>query len=108
MRAGTLRHRCTLQRAEETRLPGGGRSTAWTAIGELWAEIGVLSGRFVAVAEKIDAEVSAEILVRNRPDIAAGMRLVHKSTGETYLIKAPLRDNRREMLRLLCSNVINP
>jgi len=36
------------------------------------------------------------------------MRLVHKATGDTYLIEAPLPSNERDMLRLLCSSVTNP
>ncbi|MFT8232387.1 phage head closure protein [Pseudomonas guariconensis] len=108
MRAGRLRHHCTLQSAEETRLAGAQRDIAWVKVVDLWAEITMPTGRTAAVADRLQAEVSAEILVRHRANIVAGMRLVHKATGDTYLIEASLSDNQRDLLRLLCSNVINP
>lgn len=52
--------------------------------------------------------ISAEIRIRPRSDILAGWRLTEKRTGMTYQVEAPLLNNERDMLRLLCSSVPNP
>lgn len=106
MRAGPLKHRCALMQSQEVKRPGGGFDKSWVEVGKLWAEIAVPTGRVEAFANQLQAVISAEIRVRHRPSVVAGMRLVHKTN--TYLIGAALPDNDHTMLRLLCSNVVNP
>ncbi|WP_443696147.1 head-tail adaptor protein [Pseudomonas sp.] len=110
MRAGPMRHRCTMQ--AQVRVPNGsgGFNVTWSEIGKLWAEITLPTGRIAPVAERLTAVVTAEIRIRPRADAIAGNRLVHVSKGvsATYLIAAALLDNENTMLRLLCSNVPNP
>lgn len=106
MRAGPLDRRCSLLRSEEVRRPGGGASVAWVEAGKVWAEINLPTGRIAAVADQLTAVVTAEIRVRYRKTIVAGMRIVCGDT--TYLIEAALPDKARAMMRLLCSNVSNP
>lgn len=108
MRAGPLRHRCILRRETLTPEPGGGKAKSWTEVGKVWAEIQLPTGRVDPVANQIQNVVSAEIRVRFSRIFKNGMRLVHVSAGDTYLIEAVLPSNERDMLRLLCSNVINP
>lgn len=106
MRAGPLRHRCTLQQKQRTADGMGGWTEAWTDLRSLWAEITIPTGRVATVAQQLEATVTAEIRVRLAADIRAGMRLVH--AGTTYAIEAALPDNERRMLRLLCSSVAHP
>ncbi|KGK24791.1 phage head closure protein [Pseudomonas plecoglossicida] len=106
MRAGPLDRRCTLLRSEEMSRLGGGASVTWVEVGKVWAEINLPSGRIAAVADQLSAVVTAEIRVRFRSTIVAGMRVVCGDT--TYLIEAALPDKARAMMRLLCSNVPNP
>lgn len=106
MRAGPLDRRCSLFRSEEVRRPGGGASVDWVEAGKAWAEITLPTGRIAAVADQLSAVVTAEIRVRFRKTIVAGMRVVCGDT--TYLIEAALPDKARAMMRLLCSNVPNP
>ena len=108
MRAGRLRHLCELQEELATKVPGGGRETTWKKIDSIWVEIGMPSGRTEPVADRLETEVSAEILARPLPDIRTGMRLFHIQEGATYKIEAALRNNQGDLLRLLCSNVITP
>ncbi|MDY7554234.1 head-tail adaptor protein [Pseudomonas sp. FG1] len=106
-----MRHRCTMYRPVLTKNKSGGFDTAWLDIGKLWAEIVLPTGRVSPVAEQLKAVVTAEIRVRPRKDVVAGNRLVEMVGGRaiaTYLIEAPLPNNERDMLRLLCSNVPNP
>jgi len=106
MRAGPLDRRCTLLKSVQQPRPGGGRDEVWTEVSKVWAEITIPTGRIAAVADQLTALVTAEIRVRHRKSISAGMRI--SCAGETYLIEAALPDAGRVMLRLLCSNVVNP
>ncbi|WP_449432349.1 phage head closure protein [Pseudomonas putida] len=109
MRSGPLRHKCSLEQSALVPEPGGGKVEQWTELRyPVWAEIGITSGRLQPIANQLQAVAPAEIKVRFARFFAAGQRLVHKSSGDTYLIEAVLPDNNRDLLRLLCSNVINP
>ncbi|NWA30060.1 head-tail adaptor protein [Pseudomonas sp. C6002] len=110
MRAGPLRHRCTMFKPVLTKNKTGGFDTSWVELVKLWSEITMPTGRTAPVAEQLKAVVTAEIRIRPRSDAVAGNRLVHTSGGiaTTYLIEAALPNNERDMLRLLCSNVPNP
>ncbi|ERT18896.2 head-tail adaptor protein [Pseudomonas sp. FW306-2-2C-D06B] len=109
MRSGPLRHKCALEQSTLVDEPGGGKVEQWTELRyPVWVEIGIPTGRLQPIADQLQAVTSAEIKARFARDFAAGQRLVHKSSGDTYLIEAVLPDNNRDMLRLLCSNVINP
>ncbi|MCD5996503.1 phage head closure protein [Pseudomonas sp. CDFA 602] len=106
MRAGPLRHRCTVQAWREVDDGYGGYSEAWVELREVWAEITTPTGRIKVVADQVVNLVTAEIRVRYAPDLVAQMRVVH--SGATYLIEAALPDNERSMLRLVCSSVPYP
>lgn len=97
---------CTLMLSQAVERPGGGRPVTWVEIGKVWAEISILTGRTAPVADRLEAIVTAEIKIRYRADVVAGMRLV--SQIGTYLIGAALPDRDPAMLRLLCSSVTNP
>ncbi|AYN16691.1 head-tail adaptor protein [Pseudomonas monteilii] len=108
MRAGPMRHRMKLAKPHRAQNDTGGFDDGWLAMGEIWAEVAMPTGRVSPVAEQLQAVISAEIRTRPRSDIAAGWRLTDKRSGVTYKIEAPLLNNERDMLRLLCSSVPNP
>ena len=108
MRAGPLRHRLQVAHRHEERNKSGGATVTWqpAARPEMWGEVRTPSGRVIAVAEKLSAVVTAEIIGRPRPDIVAGSRLTRR--GITYQVEAVLPDNENSLMRLLCSSVPNP
>lgn len=106
MRAGPLRHRGALQKQTRVADGMGGYTQGWAEVRKVRAEITMPTGRTSPVAQQIEAVVSAEIRVRMARDIKVGQRLAF--IDGTYLIEAALSDNDRTMLRLLCSNVVNP
>lgn len=108
MRAGPLRHRCTLAKPERVQNSTGGFQETWPPLAEVCAEVTMPTGRVTPVAEQLNATVTAEIRIRPRKDIAAGWRVIEKRTGITYKVEAALLNNERDMLRLLCSSVPNP
>ncbi|VVO22392.1 phage head closure protein [Pseudomonas fluorescens] len=103
MRAGPLRHRCSVQ--QQTRISDGmgGYKEGWAELRKIWAEITMPTGRTSVVAQQITALVTAEIRVRPAADLVAGVRIVHGE--DRYLVEAALLDNEHSMLRLLCSLV---
>lgn len=106
MRAGALRHRCSLQAEQKTSDGMGGWVIGWAELRQVWAEITTPTGRVETVAQQIQAVVSAEIRVRPSADLIAGRRLV--SGGITYRIEAVLPSNKGDLMRLLCSSVAKP
>ncbi|MRF40120.1 head-tail adaptor protein [Pseudomonas plecoglossicida] len=108
MRAGPLRHLFKVTFRHEERNKSGGAVVTWlpAARPDMWGEVRTPTGRITAVAEKLNAVVTAEIIGRPRPDIAAGTRLTRR--GVTYQVEAVLPDNENSLMRLLCSSVPNP
>ena len=106
MRAGPLRHRCSVQ--HKTQIPDGygGYEERWVELRKIWAEITMPTGRTAVVAQQLENLVTAEIRVRPAADLVAGLRIIE--SGITYLVDAALPDNERSMLRLLCSNIPHP
>jgi SPP1 family predicted phage head-tail adaptor len=103
-----MRHRCRIYKPHREQNRSGGATETWVEVGEVWAEVTTPTGRVSPVAEQLQAVISAEIRIRPHPDIVAGWRLTEKRTGMTYRVEAPLLNNERDMLRLLCSSVPNP
>lgn len=106
MRAGPMNKRCALMQSQKVKRPGGGFDESWVELGKLWAEISIPTGRVAPMADRLEATVTAEIKIRYRADVIAGMRLA--SPIRTYLVEAALPDRDPAMLRLLCSSVTNP
>lgn len=91
MRAGTLRHRVTIEHKTETRDSYGGVSTAWaTFAASVPAAILPVSGREFFAAEAQQSEVSAKIVMRQLAGLLPSMRIVHG--GQQYNIRAILPD----------------
>lgn len=101
MRIGRLRDRLTLQAYVEGRDAIGGITQDWQEVRKIWGEVRGVSGRAFLSASAEQAEVTAEILMRYRPDIEAGMRLVRGT--DVYTIVAPLPDAKRTELSCMCT-----
>ncbi|MBD8825320.1 head-tail adaptor protein [Pseudomonas sp. CFBP 13602] len=108
MRAGPLRHLFKVTFRHEERTRSGGAVVTWlpAARPEMWGEVRTPSGRVIAVAEKLNAIVTVEIIGRPRTDMFPGARLTRR--GVTYQVEAVLPDNENTLMRLLCSSVPNP
>ena len=108
MRAGTLRHRVTLQALTETVDPDTGyRDKLWADVAQLSADITPLSGREYIAAAASQSAVSTRITIRYWPGVTAAMRL--KQGDVLYNIEAVLPDkgSGREYLTLMCSTGVN-
>lgn len=106
LKSGTLRHRCTLQRKQQTQNPQtGALLTTWVTEATVWAAVEPLSAREFVAAQAVQSNVSVRITVRYRPGITAAMRILHD--GKVYGITGVLadKDSGREYLTLPCSEL---
>lgn len=73
----------------------------WVLVGKAWADIRHPSGSESIRADRPTSTVLASMKVRQRADIAAGMRVLHG--GRTYTIDAVLPDEQSRMhMFLVC------
>ena len=102
MRAGTLRHRVTLQRRELEKDDYGGVSPrgVWVDVATVWASLEAVSGREFFASRQEQFEVTHKVTIRYRDGVTADMRVVHG--GKTFGVVAPLPDNRGTRLVLMC------
>lgn len=100
MRAGTLRHRLTVQRPESVRDATGGETITWVTVGTVWASIEPVSGRESQGVNQILAETDTRIVMRWSglvDDLAPKWRLLHQTTAYDVQSVAHLAIGRREV-----------
>ena len=100
-RIGKLRHRLTIE--QETRVAdgGGGSTSVWALVAEVWAAMEAMSGGERVAADRIAGEVRCLITIRHRIDLGPAMRF--RRGDETFAILAVLdRDGRRRFLDCHC------
>lgn len=89
--AGKLRHQVQLQEPVTTQDPVTGEMmVVWTTYAQVWAEIVPLSAREFIAAAAEQSEVRARIVIRQRDDVNATHRVLHR--GLTYNILGVLAD----------------
>lgn len=99
MRAGTLRHRVTLQQAETVRDAYGGTSSQFVDVATVWGSLEAVSGREFFSAQQVQSEVTHKLTLRFCPDVTADMRVVFGA--KVFGIEAVLPDNRQTRLVLM-------
>lgn len=105
MRAGTLRHRVTIQSRTETQNSFGETTWTWADWKTVWAEVVPVGGREFFAAKEVQAQEMIRIRIRYQAGITQKHR-VKWTDGETdryFAIESviPLREARRE-IQLMC------
>lgn len=79
MRAGTLRHRVTIQRYELVVDDYGAplHRESWKDVATVWASVEAVSGRDFFAARQEQSEVTHKVTIRYRGDVTAQMRVLH-------------------------------
>ena len=91
MRAGKLRHRIAIEQPGSAQDPDTGEMVdGWAPVATVWASVEPLSAREFIAAQAGQSEITANIRIRYRAGITAGMRLLHK--GQAYNIHGVLPD----------------
>lgn len=110
MRAGTLRHRISIQAPAETQDSTGALITTWLELVETWAEVLPATGseRWIQNMDERVAERSAQIRLRYRDDVPITEQCRIVWNRHTYNIRSiSNRFGRNRELVLLCDEV-NP
>lgn len=64
MRAGTLRHRVTIQQRSTTTDALGQPTTTWSDVATVWADVSPLSGRELLAAQAARAQINGIVTIR--------------------------------------------
>lgn len=111
IRIGTLRHRLAIQQRSTAQDSMGGQVTIWSTLAFVWGSIQPLSGHKLMTAQAVHSEVTHEVVVRWRPDLAnpqtvAAMRIMH--AGRPFNIRASMtEDESNRTLTLLTAEGMN-
>lgn len=105
MRAGSLKHRLSLQSRTTSRDAAGQPVESWQEIAKPWADIRYVSGVEATRADATANIAKVSIQIRKRAGVAAGMRLVDRA-GVVYRILDVLPDMRaKDRINLPCEVV---
>ena len=105
MRAGSLRHPVTIQSATETRDAAGGVTKTWADVSDRWAEVKPISGREYLNADRVRADITHVIVIRNYSGLTSKHRIKFTDNGSTrYFNIESVRDmeERDRMMQLFC------
>lgn len=108
MKAGSLRHRVTIQRPASAQNPNtGATTTTWEEVTQVWASVEPLSAREFIAAKAGQSEIQARIVIRYRSGIDATMRILYRD--QVYNIEGVLPDpvSGREYLTIPVSMGVN-
>lgn len=102
MRAGELRKRITIKAISDTQDARGGPTKGESTHATRWARIRPLVGRERFAAQRVDAEVDYEILLRYVSGVTPKMRVYYGA--RVFEIRAVMNtDERNRELKLLCA-----
>lgn len=107
MKAGSLRHKITIQENAALNDAAGSQKPVWQDVCTVQAAIKPLSGRELIVSQAENSEISVRIVIRYRTGITASMRIVYGNT--IYAIVAPPinTDMRNTELQIMCAAGLN-
>ena len=107
MKAGSLRHKITIQENAALNDGAGSQKAVWQDVCTVHAAIKPLSGRELIVSQAENSEISVRIVIRYRTGITASMRIVYQNT--IYAIVAPPinTDMRNTELQIMCAAGLN-
>jgi SPP1 family predicted phage head-tail adaptor len=99
-----LNERVRLYKRTTGKGPTGQPETTYTALpGIAWAEVKAISGRAFLAAGAELADVTMQVIMRYRGDLAQGDRVTHN--GQWLEVVAPLPGRRANRLQLMCKTV---
>lgn len=75
MRAGELRHRLQIQEVSEAQNTFGEPEKLWATIATVWGRVHPILGRERFTAQQVQADVTHEITIRDRTDVAPVNRI---------------------------------
>lgn len=105
VRAGRLRHRVTLQSPAGSRDALGERTTTWTSVATVWADVEPLTARELFVASQAQSSVTQRVTIRHSATVAAVTGAWRVLFGSRVLVVDGVRNphEANEVIELLCT-----
>lgn len=108
MRAGTLRHRVTIQalnlNAASTRDAHGGIVEEWRDVLDVWAQVEPIRAIEMFRANQVDARITHRVTMRYQRGIDTSMRI--QFGGRVFLLLSVINpDERRQLLEMLAMEI---
>lgn len=75
VKAGDLRHRIVIERAERTSDGAGGSTTEWETVAEVWAAIWSRSADEDFRFDRVAGTATHDVWIRHRADVSPDMRI---------------------------------
>lgn len=102
VRAGTLRHRVTIQSVGTAQDDAGQPTEVWSDVATVWGRVRDIRGHdFIEAQQAPGGEITTEVTIRYRDDITRQHRLI--AIGRTLEIRAVIEPTGRgEEFRLMC------
>jgi head-tail adaptor len=72
---GSLKHRMTLEEAEDTPDGAGGATRAWVGVQDFWAELTPVSARYGVEDGSSEQRITHQLLYRAGPELTIARRL---------------------------------
>lgn len=104
IRAGDLKHRITIKKAETTFTDERKPIKTWSDFKTVWAEVKPLSGREYFRADMLQSEISVRVRIRYVAGISADMRVVVNGMNLEIVDVIDVDLAHRE-LQLMCKGV---
>lgn len=105
MKAGSLRHRVTIEQQTTTKGAKGGVIKTWTTFAERWASVEPLQGREFYDAQKVNSEARYKVVLRYLAGVLPTMRVKY-GTRTFEIVSPPINPGERNIeLHLLCKEV---
>lgn len=98
MKAGTLRHFCTIDRLTDARDELGGVVDAWETFKSVYASIEPVVGRNFQGADQTQSGVTHKIRIRYTEGVLPNMRLTHKGVHYYFIAIMNIDTRNREIV----------
>lgn len=99
MRAGSLRHKVTIQKATESQDSYGEPDPTWGVYAVVWASIEPVTGREYLQNRQTGVEITHKVTIRYLDGVTAKMRVLYD--GRYFDIEAVLNDKERNAMHIL-------
>ena len=104
--SGDLDRRVSVQQRGSNVDANGQQSMVWTELFSSWANIAPMGGTEMLAAQAINAESTHNVVMRWRPNVTAGMRLVYQ--GRVFnILNINDQNMAHQILELTCSEGLN-
>lgn len=101
MKVNKLRHRVQIQSPTRNQNELGEVTEGWATASTVWASVEPLSGRELAKAQQVQADVTHRVIIRYRPGVKQDWRVVHMGRELNITVVRNIEE-RNEMIELLC------